>query len=143
MIKRMVTRFAGAATAATAASLLLTVPAQAAATVPFDFTLTGVWSWDGRIFTSGRSSVCTDIEVHSVQNPSSGKNFRVELFKDNSVLDDFLGRTGNIPQDGVARSYCWSGVPTGHNLYFHYGFDNPGPGGSFEKVDGHGRVRYP
>jgi hypothetical protein len=108
----------------------------AASTVPFDFKLYGVWDMPGRDFTSARSVVCKDIAItYTGGGPGSppASDFRVSL----------SGGSVRVPIDGVARSYCWSGVPTGQTLNFYYRMvDQPVGSGSYSKVDGSGRVRY-
>jgi hypothetical protein len=112
------------------------VATPAADTVPFDFHLYGVWSLKGRDFTSARTVVCKDIAItYSGGGPGTppATNFQVSLSAGGYV---------RVPIDGIARSYCWSGVPTGKVVYFYYRMTDEPNGGSYSKVDGSGRVRY-
>ena len=104
----------------------------AAATLPFSYTFSGVWNLDGREFTSAQTKVCKDIEVTWDYPEESYHKFEVSL----------RGGTVTVPTDGVARSYCWSGVPTNTIMRFHYGSTN-NSGGDIAKASGSGQVRYP
>jgi hypothetical protein len=104
--------------------------------IPFNYTLTGVQNLTGRQFSSTQSVVCQDIEItYSDGGPGSppATHFRVELSAGGYVT---------VPVDGVARSYCWSGVPTKKTLTFQYYFNDEPRLGSYSFVDGSGRVRY-
>lgn len=48
--------------------------------------------------------------------------------------------TVTVPTDGVARSYCWSGVPTNTTMRFNYASTN-NAGGDIAFASGSGRVR--
>ena len=109
------------------------VVTPAYATLPYSFTLSGVWSLYGRTFRSTKTTVCTDIEV-TYSDHGQGYDFEVEL--DGAW-------TGNIPIDGVARSYCWSPIPTNTDQQFYYHVRHEPNPGSYTKVNGSGDVRYP
>lgn len=108
------------------------VTALAAATLPYSFTLTGVRNYEGRWFRSSRSSVCKDIQIR-YSTYGESKRFAVTL-NGSSVI---------VPVDNVARSYCWSGVPTTKDLRFWYHFTDECGECSLSKVNGSGQVRYP
>lgn len=104
----------------------------APAVVPFNYEFSGVWSHPGRDFRSTQTSVCKDIKVTWDFPEESYHKFQVTL----------RGGTVTVPTDGAARSYCWSGVPTGTTMHFDYASTN-NSGGDIAKASGSGRVRYP
>jgi hypothetical protein len=121
-----------------------TFSAAAAATLPFNFVLQGVSGglW-GRLFKPSKTTVCTDIAIHAVRNAGVGGTFYVKLYrKGDDTAGPGRGKV-SVPRDGVARSYCWSGVNTSYEHLFHYGFDTGGSSGVYEYVDGSGTVRNP
>lgn len=107
-------------------------PTRAPATLPFSYTFSGVWSLDGREFRSTRTQVCKDIKVRWDGSEESYHKFQVSL----------RGSTVTVPTDNVARSYCWSGLPTNTTMRFHYASTN-NSGGDIAKASGSGQVRYP
>ncbi|MDR6324050.1 hypothetical protein [Actinoplanes couchii] len=108
------------------------VTALAAATVPYNFTFDGVHDWPGRDFKSTKTKICKDIEVTWDSPEASWHKFQVKLSK---------GGTVTVPTDGVARSYCWSGVPTNTIMFFNYKSTN-NEDGDIAFASGSGRVRY-
>jgi hypothetical protein len=109
------------------------VTTLAVATLPYSYTFSGVWSLNGRDFSSTQTKICKDIEVTWDYPEASYHKFQVTLSS---------GGTVTVPTDGVARSYCWSGVPTNTTLHFHYGSTN-NSSGDFAYASGSGQVRYP
>jgi hypothetical protein len=107
---------------------------RAPATLPFSFTFSGVWSWDGRDFRSTQTKICKDIKVKWDFPEESYHKFQVSLSSGGGPI--------NVPTDGVARSYCWSGVPTNTTIHFHYASTNNAPS-DIAKASGSGQVRYP
>jgi hypothetical protein len=105
----------------------------APATLPFSFTFSGVHDKPGRDFRSTRTRICKDIEVTWDFPEESYHKFKVTLSVGGSVT---------VPTDGVARSYCWSSVPTNTTLHFNYASTN-NSGGDIAKASGSGQVRYP
>jgi len=105
----------------------------AAATVPYNFTFSGVWSLYGRTFRLTESStVCKDVQA----TWDYGYHDQFHYF-----YISLRGASVTVPADGVARSWCWSGVPTYTDLQFYYGVANES-GGNWARVSGSGRVRY-
>jgi hypothetical protein len=104
----------------------------APATLPFSYTFSGVWSLDGREFRSAQTRVCKDIKVRWDFPEESYHKFQVSL----------RGGVVTVPTDNVARSYCWSGLPTNTTMRFHYASTN-NSGGDIAKASGSGQVRYP
>lgn len=102
------------------------------ATLPFSFTFSGVHDWPGREFTSARTTVCKDIKVRWDFPEETYHQFKVSL----------RGSPVTVPTDGVARSYCWSGVPTNTIMQFRY-YSTNNSGGDIAKASGSGQVRYP
>lgn len=105
----------------------------AVATLPYSFTFSGVWSWDGRDFRSTQTKICKDIKVKWDYPEESYHKFEVSLS---------VGGTVTVPTDNVPRSYCWSGVPTNRTMHFHYA-STKNSGGDIAKASGSGQVRYP
>jgi hypothetical protein len=103
----------------------------AAATLPFSYTFDDVWSLKGRDFTSARSTVCKDIKAYWDRPRGSHRQFKVTL----------QGGEVIVPADGVARSYCWSGVRTNTVRNFYYNTTN-NTSGDIARVSGSGQVRY-
>lgn len=103
----------------------------APATLPFSYTFTSVWSWDGREFRSARTTVCKDIKVRWDYPEESWHKFQVTL----------RGSTVTVPTDNVARSYCWSSLPTNTTMRFYYSSTN-NSSGDIAKASGSGQVRY-
>jgi len=105
----------------------------AAATVPYNFTFSGVWSLYGRTFRLTESStVCKDVQATWDGGYRDQYHYFYISLRDSSVT---------VPADGVARSWCWSGIPTYTDLQFYYGVANES-GGNWARVSGSGRVRY-
>jgi hypothetical protein len=104
----------------------------APATLPYSFTFEEVQDLDGREFRSTRTKICKDIEVTWDHPEGAWHKFQVTL----------RGGTVTVPTDGVARSYCWSGVPTNTTMRFNYASTN-NAGGDIAFASGSGRVRYP
>ncbi|AEV86751.1 hypothetical protein ACWT_5733 [Actinoplanes sp. SE50] len=103
----------------------------AVATLPFSFTFTHFWDHDGREFRSAHKTVCMDIEAEWDIPQGSYHKFKVGL----------RGSDVTVPTDGVARSYCWSGVPTNTIINFYY-YSTENVNGDIAKASGSGRVRY-
>lgn len=104
-----------------------------AATVPYNFTFSGVWSLYGRTFQiTASSTVCKDIYATWDDGyHDQYHSFHVSL-EGSSVL---------VPADGITRSWCWSGVPTYTDHQFYYYVEGES-GGNWARVSGGGRVRY-
>ena len=109
------------------------VTALAAAAVPYNFTFSGVRNLYGRTFRLTESSkVCKDIKATwDYGYHDRYHSFHVSL-RGSSVL---------VPADGIARSYCWSGVPTYTDHQFRY-YVSGNSGGHYAFTSGSGRVRY-
>lgn len=118
----------------------------AASTLPFDFILDNVsYGIPSRTFTTTKNKVCMDIAIHAVKNAGHAyRPFKVTL-KEHVSEDDLLDKGSvDVPRDGVARSYCWSGTSRGKTYHFFYGFKgNGGDRDEEEYIDGSGRVRNP
>ncbi len=108
------------------------VATRAPATIPFNFTFSGVRNWPGRDFRSTQTRVCKDIRAEWDYPVGSHHKFKVEL----------RGSAVTVPTDGEARSYCWSGLPTGTTMNFTY-YSTNNTGGDIAFASGSGRVRYP
>ncbi|GIF02427.1 hypothetical protein Ari01nite_98910 [Paractinoplanes rishiriensis] len=104
----------------------------AVATLPFQFTFSGVYSMDGRDFRSTQTKICKDIKAEWDYPEESYHQFKVSL----------RGAPVTVPTDGVARSYCWSGVPTNTTMNFYY-YSTNNSAGDIAKASGNGQVRYP
>ncbi|GII22407.1 hypothetical protein [Planosporangium mesophilum] len=105
----------------------------AAATVPYNFTFDGVRSLYGRTFQLTESStVCKDVKA----TWDNGYHDQYHYF-----YISLNGSSVTVPADGVARSYCWSQVPTYTDHQFYYAVAN-NSGGHYAFVSGSGRVRY-
>lgn len=104
-----------------------------AATVPYNFTFSGVWSLYGRTFQiTEDSTVCKDVyATWDYGYHDQYHSFHVSL-EGASVL---------VPADGITRSWCWSGVSTYTDHQFYYYVDGES-GGNWARVSGGGRVRY-
>jgi hypothetical protein len=105
-----------------------------AASVPYYFTFSGVWSLPGRIFQITESStVCKDIYAtwDSGYHEPQRHQFWVTL----------MGPSVLVPADGVTRSWCWSGVPTYTDHRFYYSVSG-NTQGHWARTSGGGRVRY-
>ncbi|MFI1997049.1 hypothetical protein [Actinoplanes sp. NPDC020271] len=110
------------------------VTTLAVATLPYSFTFDGVQNKDGRTFKSTKKKICTDIEVTYDYPVDGGHSFKLTLSS--------TGGSATVPTDGVARSYCWSGVPTNTAMHFTYATTG-NTGGFYAYASGSGQVRYP
>src|SRR5262245_43435610 len=109
------------------------VTTRAVATLPYSYTFSGVWSLNGRDFRSTQTAICKDIEATWDYPVPSWHEFKVSLS---------VGGTITVPTDGVARSWCWSPVPTNTTMHFYY-FSTNNCCGDFARASGSGQVRYP
>jgi hypothetical protein len=108
------------------------VTAAAAATIPYNFTFSGVRSLYGRTFRSTETTVCKDVQATwDAGYHDQYHSFHISL----------RGGDVTVPADGVARSWCWSGVPTNTDLQFYYYVAGESEG-HYAFTSGSGRVRY-
>ncbi|BCJ67264.1 hypothetical protein [Polymorphospora rubra] len=102
-------------------------------TLPYAFTFSGVRNLYGRDFTSTQTIICKDVEATWDFPYGSHHEFKITLRSSWTVT---------VPTDGVARTFCWSGVPTNTTLWFRY-FSTGNTGGDYAFASGSGQVRYP
>jgi opacity protein-like surface antigen len=68
--------------------------------------------------TNSTGTICVDPNLHNQHDASSGvnnSNFRIELYKDNSINDE-LQRTAQFTLSSQPKT-CFNGLTTNHNYY--------------------------